>query len=401
MSAERPELLRGVDLAALTTAFAFRLRQAGISVGITAMASFVDGLALFPVHRSADIYWIARITLVQRQDDIDTFDAVFAAVFDSGALALDPHARRTPPAPTADPAKRHAPVPAHDGRSESGQDLPWATLPGIVGLATDDQSSTIRMPERQPSRLLATDDRPFELLDPAELASLCTAVAAARRQWPRRRSRRTTAQRGGHRIGLRQTVARARRTGFEPVQLVGVRPVLRPRRVVMLCDVSQSMQQYSAAYIHLMWAAAGDGDAEVFAFATSLTRLTTTLRHVPPDQAVERATAAVSDRFGGTRIATAIRSLLSSRHGEACRGAIVLVASDGWDSDPPEALAGAMARLRRRAYKVVWLNPRMAAPGFAPLVGALAAALPHCDAAFAADTPGALGAAMATITRWR
>ena len=194
-------------------------------------------------------------------------------------------------------------------------------------------------------------------------------------------------------------MARARHTGFEPAVLVRSEPRRKPRRVVMLCDVSQSMQPYAAAYFHLMRAAAVATRAEVFAFATVLTRLTPALAHSSAEVAVEQATAKVVDRFGGTRIATNVRALLASRHGDACRGAIVLIASDGWDSDPPEELAGAMARLRRRAHRVIWMNPRAAAPGFAPLVGAMSAALPYCDELLAADSIQGLSEVVSAIVR--
>jgi uncharacterized protein with von Willebrand factor type A (vWA) domain len=94
----------------------------------------------------------------------------------------------------------------------------------------------------------------------------------------------------------------------------------------------------------------------------------------------------VGDRFGGTRIATNVEALLRSRHGQGTRGAIVVVASDGWDTDPPERLARAMGRLRRRAFRIVWMNPRAGAPGFVPRVAGMAAALPYCDALPPADT---------------
>ena len=139
------------------------------------------------------------------------------------------------------------------------------------------------------------------------------------------------------------------------------------------------MQAHASAYLHLMRAAVQATDAEVFAFATSLTRLTPILAHREVDVAIELASAAVDDRFGGTRIATNLRALLASRHGHDTRGAIVVIASDGWDADPPEALAAAMARLRRRAHRVVWLNPRAGAPGYEPSVAAMAAALPFID----------------------
>ncbi|MGY4682749.1 VWA domain-containing protein [Micromonospora aurantiaca (nom. illeg.)] len=94
----------------------------------------------------------------------------------------------------------------------------------------------------------------------------------------------------------------------------------------------------------------------------------------------------MTDRFGGTRIATNLRGLLASPHGDAVRGAVVLIGSDGWDSDPPAELAAVMARLSRRAHRIVWLNPRAGAPGFAPLVAGMAAALPYCDRLLPAAT---------------
>jgi uncharacterized protein with von Willebrand factor type A (vWA) domain len=167
----------------------------------------------------------------------------------------------------------------------------------------------------------------------------------------------------------------------------------------MLCDVSQSMQSYAAAYLHLMRAVALTTDAEVFAFATTLTRLTSVLTYKSPVLAMQQATEKVTDRFGGTRIGSSIRALLASRHGGAIRGAIVIVASDGWDSDPPDELARVMARVHRRAYQVLWLNPRVAAPDFAPLVGAMAAALPYCDDVLPAHNVRALGDVVEAIVR--
>lgn len=256
------------------------------------------------------------------------------------------------------------------------------------------------MPERLPSDAESVADTPFDALDPAELALLDEWLVSALRRWPKRRSRRLSPHHAGSRVGLRQTMARARRTGFEPIDLVRTKAVRRPRRMVMLCDVSQSMQHHAAAYLHLMRAVVMATDAEVFAFSTSLTRLTAVLTHHSPEIAIEQATLKVADRFGGTRIATNLRWLLSSWHGDSCRGAIVVVASDGWDSDPPATLAAAMARLRRRAYRVVWLNPRLSAPGFAPLVGGMVAALPYCDTVLPADTIRALSDVVAAIVDW-
>jgi uncharacterized protein with von Willebrand factor type A (vWA) domain len=187
-------------------------------------------------------------------------------------------------------------------------------------------------------------------------------------------------------VDLRATLARSRRTGWEPTELVRTGPVHKPRRLVMLCDVSQSMQAFITPYLHLMRAATMTTGAEVFAFGTTLTRLTAVLAHRDVAVAVEQATNLVADRFGGTRIATNLATLLKSRYGALVRGAVVIIASDGWDSDDPEQLGRTMARLARRAHRVIWMNPRVASPGYQPLTGGLVAALPYCDALLPGNT---------------
>ena len=142
------------------------------------------------------------------------------------------------------------------------------------------------------------------------------------------------------------------------------------------------MQPYATIYLHLMRAAALRQKGvrpEVFAFSTSLTRLTHTLSHRSAEVALARANAKVVDRYGGTHLGRCVGGLLAAPHGSMLRGALVIIASDGWDSDPPDVLEHALARVRRRAAMVVWLNPRAAQPGFKPLAGSMAAALPYCD----------------------
>jgi uncharacterized protein with von Willebrand factor type A (vWA) domain len=287
---------------------------------------------------------------------------------------------------------------ARNAPDDGGTGLPWLTLPPVVG-AADDSDKDALVPQLLPSELVALADRPFEELSAVEMDQLGCWLEAALRQWPTRRSRRFVVHKVGHRIALRPTVARSRRTGWEPIELVRVRPVDKPRRVVMICDVSQSMQAQATAYLHLMRAVANVSDAEVFAFATTLTRLTTVLTHRSAEVAIEQATEKVTDRFGGTRIASNLQLLLGSYHGGAVRGAVVIIGSDGWDSDSPEQLAAAMSRLRRRAYRVIWMNPRAAAPGFEPRVATMAAALPYCDQLLPADTFSSLARVVAEISR--
>jgi uncharacterized protein with von Willebrand factor type A (vWA) domain len=209
---------------------------------------------------------------------------------------------------------------------------------------------------------------------------------------------------GGKRIDLRATMNASRETGWESLKLARTRPRRRPRRVVLACDVSRSMQPYAAVYLHLMRAAALRRHGlrpEVFAFSTSLTRLTSVLSHRSAEVALRKANAKVTDRYGGTFIGRSLGTLLAPPHGNALRGAVVIIASDGWDADPPEVLAHAMARLRRRAATVAWLNPRAAQGDFRPLAGSMAAALPYCDLFLPAHSLTGLRELLMALTRPR
>jgi uncharacterized protein with von Willebrand factor type A (vWA) domain len=391
-------VLPDVDRAAFAAAFTGRLRDSGVSVGLTGAEDFVRALTITKTPLTTSrLYWIARICLVRRYAEIEVFDAVWASVFGAPGAGLDPHARRR-----ALPGQEDAftPLPSTPRGDDGSGGLSWLTLPAVVGTAEAAQSAPA-VPERLPSDAEGLADLPFEQLDPRQLALLGRWLEEIVTAWPTRRGRRFATGPRGHRISVRATLARARRTGWEPVRLTRHRPVVRPRRVVMLCDVSQSMQAQATAYLHLMRALTLGANAEVFAFATTLTRLTPVLAHRSAAAAISQATDRVGDRFGGTRIATNIRALLTSRHGAKVRGAIVLVASDGWDRDPPEQMTAAMERLQRRAHRVLWLNPRASAPGFEPRVAAMAAALPHCDRLLPAGTFASLRAVLTEITQVR
>ena len=337
-----------------------------------------------------DLYWAARLTLVNRAEDLPGFDAVFGAVFGEAVLGLDPVGMKSSPGSVASVPG----VSGAQGPTLDGSDLPWVTRPtsiiaaGLAGLTDSD----VAIPDTLPSRLTASADAAFETFDADDLRLIGTWLEQAAAHWPRRRSLRRERSRHGSRVDLRQTIRASRSTGWEAVRLVRSRRRLRPRRIVFLCDVSKSMQPYATIYLHLMRAAALQRRSgatirpEVFAFSTSLTRLTSVLAHRSAEVALERANAKVHDRYGGTHLGRSVTALLAAPHGSALRGAIAIVASDGWDADPPEVLGHAMARLRRRAHRVVWLNPRSAAPDYRPLAASMAAALPYCDLFLPANT---------------
>jgi uncharacterized protein len=373
-----PVVFRGVDRAAFAVAFAGKLRKAGLLAGLTETGDLVGALEACTLDSPEAVYWALRVTTVRRHSDLAVFDRVFT---DAPQLPLN---RGTePPGNRRDDV--HVPVRADTQRATEGGGLPWATRPTPVAGA-EDTTDGPTVPILRPNAFSVLAERPFEDLDANRIEQLGAALRDELTHWPTRRTRRHEADPGGRRVALRATVALSRRTAWEPVEIVRQRPVRRPRRVVLLCDVSASMQAQAAAYPHLMRAFTTVAEAEAFAFATRLTRLTAALRQTSPRQAIEQATEAVTDRFGGTRIAANLGALLDSYHGNVLRGALVIVASDGWDTDPPERLAAVMARLRRRAYRTLWLNPRAGAPGFAPRVAAMAAALPFCDVMLPAAT---------------
>jgi uncharacterized protein with von Willebrand factor type A (vWA) domain len=390
-------VLAGVDRATFATALGDRLRRAGVPVTLRSMTTFADALATrFPATLD-ELYWTARLTLVARHDELADFDRVFEAAFRDAVLPLDPHSRRTAPEePPAGVDDVLTPVAWPKVRDENDGGLPWHTLPRVRNAERDDPAGR-PLPDPLPSAVAAVADTPLDELDPAELALLERWLAASADRWPTRRSRRTRVHPSGRRLALRETMAASRRTGWEPIELRYRRQVRRPLTVTLLVDVSQSMQAWSSAYLHLMRAFARTRRAETFAFSTALTRLTPALSHRSATAAVAQASAQVVDRYGGTHLASCLAELLASRHGSTVRGGVLVIASDGWDADPPELMAATMAKAARRARRIVWLNPRSSAEGFEPLVGSMAAALPYCDAFLPADRLTALPAVLDAI----
>jgi uncharacterized protein len=172
------------------------------------------------------------------------------------------------------------------------------------------------------------------------------------------------------------------RTAGDPVRLARRRRRVLPRRLVLLCDISGSMEPYARAYLQFLTCAARTGpNAEAFVFATRLTRVTRALGSRNPDRAIQRAAAAAPDWSSGTRIGDALRAF-NDRHGRRgmARGAVIVILSDGWERGDPVLVGREMARLSRLAHRIVWVNPRVSADSFSVQSGGMLAALPYCDA---------------------
>ena len=382
----------------MAAGFGHELHDAGVPVTPERSARFAAALSLVQPEVVDELYWCARVTLLSRHGDIATFDRVFAQVFrglaDVDARRGDPGAPPLPgrarPSPSLPPRTTAAPLPRGSMASPS---------------AAGDHGGDDRTGERHARVALASREErlahaDFAALADDELAELRALMDQLRLEPPTRRGRRAVRHHRGGGTDLRATLRRLHRTGGDPVELVHARHAERPRRIVVLCDISGSMQPYARAYLQFLHAARGAARADVFTFATRLTRLTRALDTADPSSALARAASAAPDWHGGTRIADALKAFLDGygRRGVA-RGAVVVIVSDGWETGDPSALGEQMARLARLAHRVVWVNPRAADARYQPLAGGMAAALPHCDALVSGHSASALRAVLAEIAR--
>src|SRR5579864_4610700 len=226
---------------------------------------------------------------------------------------------------------------------------------------------------------------------------------------PPRRTRRYRPARDGKRPDLRRTLRLARRSGGEAIRFARRAPRVRPRRLVVLCDISGSMEPYARALLMLLYVLgagpgwggenrSGENRPEVFSFATRLTRLTSALAAASPDTMLAKAGEAAPDWSGGTRIGAAVKEF-NDHYGSRglARGAVVLIISDGWETGDPALLGAQMARLHRIAYRIVWANPRTQSERYRPEVGGMAAAWPYCDAVVSAHNFEALDDLLAAL----
>jgi len=370
----------GPDLADIAARLGRLLHAAGVEVTAQGGARFATTMALSPPLTTTELYWMARVTLTAGRHQIEIFDSVFAQVF--GGLVDPAQWRGDQPDPP--PVKVSAGGPRPRG-PEVGPDAPGqspgrAPRPSALG---DDDSAPDPLGEAVVAALSAEERlrvKDFAALSAEELLALRALSARMAFVTPPRRARRAVRSRRGSDLDVRATLRRARRSGGEPLVAVRRHRRSRPRRLVLICDVSGSMEPYARAYLQLLMSGVGGARAEAFVFATRLTRLTRALKASTPEEALRRAARAAPDWSGGTRIGAAIKTF-NTEHGRrgVARGAVVVVLSDGWDRGQAEVLGTEMARLRRLAYRVIWVNPRRAAEGFLPLTAGMAAAMPHVD----------------------
>jgi uncharacterized protein with von Willebrand factor type A (vWA) domain len=348
----------GVD--ELAVEFVVALRRAGVEVPTGATVAYARALALAG-SSPVGAYWAGRATLVRRPEDVAAYDQVFGHVFGGMRLA-EVAAVPRPVEVQLEVEADEPPVPDDGGGGHPDGDVQTVRYSATEVLRHRDLATCSADELAQAHRLMAD-----------------LRVRAAQR--PSRRRRPAAGRRGA--LDLRRTVRRSLRTGGEVLRPARDEPGERPRRLVLLVDVSGSMEPYARAlarFAHASVAARRRGQVEVFALGTRVTRITRELATHDPDLALRRAADAVADWSGGTRLGDGLRRF-NDRWGVRglARGAVVVVLSDGWDRGETAVLGDEMARLRRVAHRLVWVNPLKASPGYAPLAGGMAAALPHVD----------------------
>jgi uncharacterized protein with von Willebrand factor type A (vWA) domain len=348
-----------VEFLANLIAFGRMLRHAGLQVGTDRLITLSEALPLIDLGSQDEVRAACRAVLIERQEDIATFDSLFDAFWAS---------RR---ATQAETNKRDDDSRPHglDGRPESqaGPESTPAEAPDSIGLMTWSDLDRI-------------STRDFSELTDGELAMVRSALSRLAWNIEQRRTRRWVAGRGS-RVDLRRALARSLRTGGDITTLPRRRRRTRRRPVVLLCDVSGSMEQYTRTlllFAHTL--SRGTRDVEAFLFATRLTRVTMELRAATPDAAMAAVSRAVKDWSGGTRIGDALRTFHQRWRRRTLHGsAVVILISDGWDRGEPQVLRDQIARLHRSCHRLVWLNPLIGTIDYAPLTRGLQAALPFVD----------------------
>jgi uncharacterized protein with von Willebrand factor type A (vWA) domain len=376
-----------LDLPPLVGAFSRRLHERGVSVTPGRTAHSARALILVRPITRRRLYWTARAVFVSDPAQGQAFDDVFFSIFGSRESPADELTTGSPP----DDRPRH-------GREGSARDSeprdPRTSMAAAEATGRDDETPA----ELDVPLALASDEellarKSFDELEPHELAQLYRLMSRLKLATPLRLRRRYEKGRHGERVDMRRTLRTSLRTAGDPIRLAHRRRRVEPRRLVLLCDISGSMEPYARAYLQFLTCAAGSGpNVEVFVFATRLTRLTRALASRNPERAIQAAAAAAPDWSSGTRIGEALQTF-NDRHGRRgmARGAVVVILSDGWERGDPMLVGRELERLARLAHRIVWVNPRVSSSSFSVQSRGMVAALPHCDALVSGHSFEALG----------
>lgn len=381
------------------------LRDLGLGVNPEQSMDFVKALTLVDMGRRADVYSAARCILVKRHDDLPLFDLAFTLFWQERRPSPDEQNVRQRETEAGDRAQSgSSPRDPAQGLREGGREHPVPRLPDWLRRDSRDRRSATNShasgaatgPARHTTPSQDDDSglntftyspverlwhKKFEELSESEVIEAEQLLSNQTWNLPRRPSRRMEANRTGERLDPRRTTRQGIRHGGEFVRLSWRSRRQKRHPLVIISDISGSMEQYARLLLRFMYVLRhGLDKTEVFVFSTQLTRITRDLTNRSVDQALKRVTQHVADWSGGTRIGQALHTF---NHHWARRvlghGTIVVIVSDGWDQGDLDLLRREMAHLQRRCYRLVWMNPLLGNPAYVPRSAGMLTALPYID----------------------
>jgi uncharacterized protein with von Willebrand factor type A (vWA) domain len=356
--------LTGASIHRDLVAFSRCLREAGLPIGIDGSESFVRSLEWIDPLSRRELYLAARATLISRREDIELFDMLFDAFWSGQAPKRRP--QRVPLAPRHDPST-----------------FLTSALVSYMAERADLRDPEVDIPEQTKAasalELLVRKD--FSRLTPDERVAIERALRDLRFDIVRRRTRRRIPARRGDQIDLRRALRTAARRDGAIAVLPRRRRKTKRRPLVVLADISGSMELYSRILLQFLHGIAqGCAQTETFVFGTRLTRITSQLMIRSVDVALDQVSEEVVDFAGGTRIGESLRTF-NRVHARRVlrRGAVLLLISDGWETGDAAVLDTEMRATRRRCHRVVWLNPLLGHATYEPRAAGMSAALAHVD----------------------
>ena len=389
------EVVDGRRLLAEAVGFGRALRAAGLPVDLGAAMDFARALSLIDLGRREQVRDAGEALFVRRRDDREVYDRVFAMFWRRRGRKLAPGRPDAPVDPDADREQEGEP-----GASDEAAEGQESTLADLARLGIQEtldvedgaqvEGETISPDAWSKGEVLRHRD--FDRMTGAELRDAERFVDLLKPRLERRRTRRHELHPHGRRLAPRAMYRRNLATG-ELTDWVWSRPVKAPRQLVVLCDISGSMERHSRLLLRFVQALARENEVrtESFVFGTRLTRVTRVMKDRDRDRALARVADTVVDWAGGTRIGESFRQFNHNWARRTLRtSGVVIVVSDGWDRGDPALVAAETARLRRNCHRLVWLNPLASSPGYQPLAAGMRAAFPYIDDFLPAGTLASL-----------
>lgn len=369
MTNEQPP---GANLLYNILLFGRLLRRLGLDINPGRMIDVLQALDHVQIGRKSDFYHTMRCLLVHQRDDLPLFDHAFELfwrkpadrAFDDLWGKLGRPQRAAQPRFVPPQLPQATPAPDQPGKADDGAD--------------DELLIEVTQTYSRREQLRHKD---FAELTAEEMGAIKELMSRLLWDLGRRRTRRQQPGRG-RRLDMRRNLRHNLRYGGELLHLARLQPKMKPRPLIVLADISGSMERYARLLIHFLYSlAAGQTQrVELFVFSTRLTRITRQLRNRDVDLALHEVSRVVPDWSGGTRIGDALKSFNYDWGRRVLKGgAVVLIISDGWDRGAPDLLRREMSRLQRSCYRLVWLNPLLGSPEYEPLTRGIQAALPHID----------------------